>query len=169
MESSRMAVGQRRVLPGFGLSLGYTLCYLSLLVLIPLAACVNVVLGLLIAWVRVRSQFPGKRVFDSLIDLPFALPTAVAGLVYSSLYVENGWLGRYLVPLGIEGAYSRSAIVLVLTFLGLPFVARAIQPVLETIDADTEEASFLLGATRLQTFLRVILPTVLPAAVTGFA
>jgi sulfate transport system permease protein len=117
----------------------------------------------------VRYEFPGKRLFDSLIDLPFALPTAVAGLVYSSLYVKSGWLGQYLVPLGIEGAYSRFAVVLVLTFLGLPFVVRAIQPVLETIDADTEEAAFLLGASRLQTFTKVILPTIWPATLTGFA
>src|ERR671926_496907 len=158
MESSRMAVGQRRVLPGFGLSLGYTLCYLSLLVLIPLAACVNVVLGLLIAWVRVRSQFPLKRLFDSLIDLPFALPTAVAGLVYSSLYVPTGWFGRFLVPLGIEGAYSRLAIVLVLVFTGFPFVVRTVQPVLESLDAEVEEAAASLGAGRWLTFRRVIFP-----------
>jgi sulfate transport system permease protein len=117
----------------------------------------------------VRYEFPGKRLLDSLIDLPFALPTAVAGLVYSSLYVKQGWLGQFLVPLGIEAAYTRMAVVLVLTFLGLPFVVRAVQPVLETIDADTEEAAFLLGATRWQTFFRVILPTLLPAAITGFA
>jgi len=196
----------RRVLPGFKTSLGVTLAYLTLLILVPLAACLwkafglgydkflaavwseraqaaykltfisstlsaaaSVILGLLVAWVLVRYEFPFKRVLDSLIDLPFALPTAVAGLVYSSLYVESGWLGQYLVPLGIEGAYSRFAIVLVLTFLGLPFVVRAIQPVLETIDADTEEAAFLLGANRLQTFWRVILPTIGPAAITGFA
>ena len=133
------------------------------------SAVASVVLGLLVAWVLVRYEFPGKRIFDSLIDLPFALPTAVAGLVYSSLYVQNGWLGQYLVPLGIEGAYSRFAVVLVLTFLGLPFVVRAIQPVLETIDADTEEAAFLLGASRLQTFTRVIFPTIWPATLTGFA
>jgi sulfate transport system permease protein len=133
------------------------------------SAVASVVLGLLVAWVLVRYEFPGKRIFDSLIDLPFALPTAVAGLVYSSLYVQNGWLGQYLVPLGIEGAYSRFAVVLVLTFLGLPFVVRAIQPVLETIDADTEEAAFLLGASRLQTFTKVILPTIWPATLTGFA
>jgi sulfate transport system permease protein len=195
-----------RVLPGFRLSLGMTVTYLTVLLLLPLAACLykalslsgsqfwsavwtdrtraaysftfgaslasaaaSVVLGVLVAWVLVRYEFPGKRLFDSLIDLPFALPTAVAGLVYSSLYVKQGWLGQYLVPLGIEGAYSRFAVVLVLTFLGLPFVVRAIQPVLETIDADTEEASFLLGASRLQTFTRVIFPTIWPATLTGFA
>lgn len=196
----------RRVLPGFGLSLSVTLVYLTVLLLIPLAACIakaftltfdefwaavwtdraraayaftigasfasaaaSVVLGLLIAWVLVRYEFPGKRILDSLIDLPFALPTAVAGLVYSSLYVEQGWLGQYLVPLGIHGAYSRFAVVLVLTFLGLPFVVRAIQPVLESQEADAEEAAWLLGADRWQTFLRVVLPPLLPAAITGFA
>jgi sulfate transport system permease protein len=196
----------RRVLPGFGLSLSFTLVYLGVLLVVPLAACLykamslsgerfwaavwtertraaygftfgaslasaaaSMLLGLLVAWALVRYEFRGKRMLDSLIDLPFALPTAVAGLVYSSLYVEQGWLGQFLVPLGFEGAYTPTAVVLVLTFLGLPFVVRAVQPVLETIDADTEEAAFLLGATRGQTFLRVILPTLLPAALTGFA
>ena len=133
------------------------------------AAVVNVVLGVLIAWVLVRYEFPFKRLFDALVDLPFALPTAVAGLVYSSLYVKNGWLGQFLVPLGIEGAYSRLAIVLVLTFIGLPFVVRTVQPVLENLEAEIEEAAACLGATRVQTFRRVILPTLLPAIVTGFA
>ncbi|MGQ0636624.1 MAG: sulfate ABC transporter permease subunit CysT [Planctomycetaceae bacterium] len=201
-----MNTANRRVLPGFGLSLGYTLFYLSLLVLLPLAACflkassltasqfwnavwspraqsaylltlgtsfaaaaVDVLLGLLIAWVLVRYEFPLKRLFDSLVDLPFALPTAVAGLVYSSLYVEKGWLGRYLVPLGIQGAYSRLAIVLVLTFIGLPFVVRTVQPVLESLDAELEEAAECLGATRWQTFWRVLLPALTPALITGFA
>jgi len=196
----------RRVLPGFRMTLGYTLVYTSLLVLIPLAALVlkasslsfhdfwatvwteraraayaltfgaslaaagiNVVLGVLIAWVLVRYEFPGKGLFDSLIDLPFALPTAVAGLVYSSLYVPTGWLGRYLVPLGIHGAYSRLAIVLVLTFIGLPFVVRTLQPVLQDFDAEVEEAAACLGATRFQVFRRVILPMLLPGIVTGFA
>ena len=196
----------RRVLPGFRLSLGYTLFYLSVLVLIPLSACflkatslhvdqfvaavwtpraraayaltfgasfaaasVSVILGLLVAWVLVRYQFPFKRVFDSLVDLPFALPTAVAGLVYSSLYVKGGWLGQFLVPLGIQGAYSRFAIVLVLIFIGLPFVVRTVQPVLEDVEAEVEEAAACLGATRWQTFARVIIPSLLPALVTGFA
>jgi sulfate transport system permease protein len=196
----------RRVLPGFRLTLGYTLVYTSLLVLIPLAALVlkasslslhdfwatvwteraraayaltfgaslaaaliNVFLGVLIAWVLVRYEFPGKRLFDSLIDLPFALPTAVAGLVYSALYVPTGWLGRYLVPLGIHGAYSRLAIVLVLTFIGLPFVVRTLQPVLQDFDAEVEEAAVCLGATRFQVFRRVILPMLFPGIVTGFA
>jgi sulfate transport system permease protein len=193
-------------LPGFGLSLGYTLVYLTVLVAVPLAAClakvsslslaefraavwteraraaylltfgasfsaaaINVPLGLLLAWILVRYEFPFKRIFDSLIDLPFALPTAVAGLVYANLYVQNGWFGRYLVPLGIQGAYSRLAIVLVLIFIGLPFVVRTVQPVLETIDAEVEEAAASLGATRLQTFTRVLLPALVPALTTGFA
>jgi sulfate transport system permease protein len=195
-----------RVLPGFRLSLSYTLVYLTVLLAIPLAAClakvsaltpsqflaaawtdraraaylltfgtsfasalINVPLGLLLAWILVRYEFPCKRLLDSLIDLPFALPTAVAGLVYANLYVQNGWFGRYLVPLGIHGAYSRFAIVLVLTFIGLPFIVRTVQPVLETIDAEVEEAASSLGATRLQTFWRILLPSLAPALTTGFA
>lgn len=201
-----MSRSNHHILPGFKLSLGYTLVYLSLLVLIPLAACftkafsltfeqfwaavwtpraiaayrftlmvsllsavASVVLGFLLAWVLVRYEFPLKRFFDALIDLPFALPTAVAGLVYSGLYVENGWLGQFLVPLGIYGAYSKFAVVLVLTFLGIPFVVRTLEPVLDSLEADLEEAAYLLGATRLQTFARVIFPTLLPALITGFA
>jgi sulfate/thiosulfate transport system permease protein len=196
----------RRILPGYRLSLGVTVFYLSLLVIVPLAACftktfslswgqfvaavwtpralyayaltfgcsfvaalVNVVLGLLLAWVLVRYDFPLKRLFDSLVDLPFALPTAVAGLVYANLYVENGWLGQFLVPLGIHGSYSRLAIVLVLTFIGLPFVVRTVQPVLEGMDHEVEEAAAALGATRWQTFCRVLLPGLVPALLTGFA
>jgi len=196
----------RRVLPGFRLSLGYTLAYLGVLVVVPLVACflkaatlpfdrfwaavsteraiaayeltvgaslvsaaINVVLGVLVAWVLVRYEFPLKRVVDSLVDLPFALPTAVAGLVYSSLYVQSGWLGRFLVPLGIQAAYSRLAIVLVLVFVGFPFVVRTLEPVLERIDADIEEAAACLGATRLQTVTRVVFPPLYPALVTGFA
>jgi sulfate transport system permease protein len=201
-----MASVNRRVLPGFSLSLGYTLFYLSVLVVLPIAACfikagslsweefrnavwtersraaymltfgasfvaalVNTLLGLLLAWVLVRYRFPGKRLVDSLVDLPLALPTAVGGLVYASLYVKDGWLGRFLVPLGIEGAHSRLGIVLVLVFVGLPFVVRTVQPVLEDLDPETEEASASLGATRWQTFLRVILPTLYPSLITGFA
>lgn len=193
-------------MPGYSLTLGYTVFYLSVLVLIPItavffkagslsfeefwgavwteraraaylltfgaafvAALINLVLGLLIAWVLVRYDFPGKKIVDSLVDLPLALPTAVAGLVYSALYVENGWLGQYLVPWGIEGAYSRFAIVLVLVFVGLPFVVRTVQPILEDIDPESEEASASLGATRLQSFLDVILPSLYPALITGFA
>ncbi|MFO0809256.1 MAG: sulfate ABC transporter permease subunit CysT [Gemmataceae bacterium] len=200
-----MRYSSRTLLPGFRLSLGVTLFYLTLLVLIPLGACVlraasltwaqfvdavwtpralyaygltfgasfvaavvNVVLGLLVAWVLVRYDFPFKRLFDALVDLPFALPTAVAGLVYSNLYVEGGWFGRFLVPLGIHGAYSRLAVVLVLVFIGLPFVVRTVQPV-ESFDAEVEEAAAALGATRWQTFRRVLLPQLGPALSTGFA
>jgi sulfate transport system permease protein len=196
----------RRVLPGFSLSLGYTLFYLSLLVLVPImagflkasalsfetfwgavsseravaaytltvgvslaSAAINIALGALVAWVLVRYEFPLKRLLDALVDLPFALPTAVAGLVYSDLYVESGWLGRHLVPLGIEGSYSRLGIVLVLTFIGFPFVVRTLQPVLESLEAEMEEAAACLGAGRFQTVRHVILPAVLPATVTGFA
>jgi sulfate transport system permease protein len=201
-----MASVNRRVLPGFSLSLGYTVFYLSVLVLVPIAACfiragslsldqfwqavwtertraaylltfgtslaaaiINSVLGALIAWVLVRYKFPGKRLVDSLVDLPLALPTAVGGLVYASLYVKNGWLGRYLVPLGLDVAYTRLGIVVVLVFVGLPFVVRTVQPVLEDFDAEAEEASSSLGATRWQTFHAVILPTLYPALITGFA
>jgi len=201
-----MPVVSRRVLPGFSLSLGYTIFYLSLVVLLPLGAVVvrssslsveqflaavsspraqaaysltfgasfvagvvNVCIGLLLAWVLTRYEFVGKRLLDSLVDLPFALPTAVAGLVYSGLYVKDGWFGQFLVPLGIQAAYSRLAIVLVLVFTGLPFVVRTVQPVLETLDAEIEEAAASLGATRWQTFRHVILPLLLPALLTGFA
>jgi sulfate transport system permease protein len=201
-----MSTAQRRILPGFSLSLGYAVFYLSALVLIPLTACflkaaslswgefwaavwnedarsayaltfgaslaaalVNAALGLLVAWVLVRYQFPLKRLLDALVDLPFALPTAVAGLVYSSLYAPNGWLGQYLVPLGVEATYSRLGIVLVLTFTGFPFVVRTVQPVLEGLDADVEEAALLLGATRWQTFRRLLLPSLTPSLLTGFA
>ncbi len=196
----------RRILPGYRLSLSFTLLYLSVLVIIPLAAClitvtslswsqfvaavwtpraraayyltfgaafiaaiISTIIGLLIAWVLVRYEFPGKRFFDSLVDLPFALPTAVAGLVFSNLYVPNGWLGRFLVPLGFEGAYSRTAIVLVLVFIGFPFVVRTVQPVLESLDKEGEEAAACLGANRWQTFRRVLLPALYPALITGFA
>ena len=201
-----MASVNQRVLPGFSLTLGYTVFYLSILVLLPIMACflraaalsfdefwgavwterartaylltfgaafvaavVNVFLGLLLAWVLVRYTFPGKKIVDSLIDLPLALPTAVAGLVYSALYVETGWLGQYLVPLGIHGAYSRFAIVLVLIFVGLPFVVRTMQPILADLDPEYEEAAASLGGTRWQTFHKVIFPTLLPALITGFA
>jgi sulfate transport system permease protein len=201
-----MARANPRVLPGYRLSLSFALLYLSVLVLIPLGACVvtaaglsweqfraavwteraraayaltfgasfiaaiiSSVLGLLIAWVLVRYQFPGKRFFDSLVDLPFALPTAVAGLVFSNLYVANGWLGQFLVPLGIEASYTRLAVVVVLVFIGFPFVVRTVQPVIESLDAESEEAAGLLGATRWQTFRRVIFPSLLPGLVTGFA
>ncbi len=205
-EAGQRLAANHRILPGFRLSLGFTFVYLTLLLAIPLAAClakvtsltasqffaavwteraraaylltfgvsfaaaaINVPLGLLLAWILVRYEFRLKRILDSLIDLPFALPTAVAGLVYANLYVQNGWFGQFLVPLGIQGAYSRFAIVLVLTFIGLPFVVRTVQPVLETIDAEIEEAAASLGATRAQTFLRILLPALAPALTTGFA
>jgi sulfate transport system permease protein len=201
-----MATVNRRVLPGFSVSLGYTVFYLGALVLFPIVACfikagslpldefwhavwtdraraaytltfgaafvaaiINVGLGLVLAWVLVRYTFPGRRIVDSLVDLPLALPTAVAGLVYSALYVQKGWLGQYLVPLGIYGAYSRFAIILVLVFVGLPFVVRTVQPILEDLDPECEEAAACLGGTRWQTFRHVIFPTLLPALITGFA
>jgi sulfate transport system permease protein len=133
------------------------------------AAALNVVLGLLIAWVLARYDFPLKRLFDALVDLPFALPTSVAGLVYASLYGKNGWLGQFLIPLGIEAAYTPLAIVLVLTFIGLPFVVRTVQPVIESLDLEIEEAAEALGASRWQTFRRVLLPTLYPSILTGFA
>ncbi len=196
----------RRVLPGFSLSLSYTLFYLTILVLLPILACfikagslsfeefwgavwteraraaymltfgaafaaalINLFLGLLLAWVLVRYEFPGKKLIDSLVDLPLALPTAVGGLIYAGLYVKNGWLGQYLVPLGIHAAYTRLAIVLVLVFVGLPFVVRTVQPILEDMDPEVEEAAASLGATRWQAFRKVILPTLYPAMITGFA
>jgi sulfate/thiosulfate transport system permease protein len=201
-----MASVNRQVLPGFSLTLGYSVFYLSILVLIPLAACflragaltweefwgtvwteraraaytltfgaalvaavINLILGMLLAWVLVRYRFPGRKIIDSLVDLPLALPTAVGGLVYASLYVEKGWLGQFLVPMGIQGAYSRLGIVLVLVFVGLPFVVRTVQPVLEDLDPEFEEASASLGGSRWQTLKNIILPTLYPALITGFA
>ena len=198
--------GSRKVLPGFNLTLGYTLLYLSLIVLIPLsalvlktftltwdqfwaavtsprvlasyrltfgaslvAACVNVVFGLLVAWVLVRYSFPGKRIVDALVDLPFALPTAVAGISLTALLAGNGWVGQYLEPLGIQLAFNPNGVVIALIFIGLPFVVRTVQPVLEESERELEEAAMCLGATRLQTFTRVILPSIAPALLTGFA
>jgi sulfate transport system permease protein len=196
---------QRSILPGFGLTLGFTIFYLSLIVLIPLSATflkassltwaqfwhivsspravasyrlsfgasfigasINLFFGLLVAWVLVRYRFPGRRLLDSMVDLPFALPTAVAGIALTTIYASHGWIGRYLEKIGIKGAYSPFGVVIALTFIGLPFVVRTVQPVLEDLDADTEEAAASLGANRWQTFRRVILPAILPAAVTGF-
>jgi sulfate transport system permease protein len=195
---------QKSVLPGFGLSLGFTVLYLSLIVLIPLsatflkassltwprfwaivsapraiasyelsfgasaiAAGINLVFGLVVAWVLVRYTFPGKRLFDSMVDLPFALPTAVAGIALTAIYSANGWIGQYLQPFGIKAAYSRLGVVIALTFTGLPFVVRTVQPVLEDLDKEMEEAAASLGADRLQTITRVILPSIMPAALTG--
>ena len=134
-----------------------------------LAALISSVLGLLVAWVLVRINFPGRRLLDALVDVPLALPTAVAGLVYSTLYVKRGWLGYFLVPMGIHVAYSQLGIVLVLVFVSLPFAIRVVQPVLESLERDTEEAARILGASRTQTFLRVVFPTIFPAVLTGFA
>jgi sulfate/thiosulfate transport system permease protein len=196
----------RRVLPGFNLTLGYTIAYLSLIVLIPLAALVlktftlswdqfvaavssprvlasyrltfgasflaalvNVVFGLLVAWVLVRYRFPGKKIVDALVDLPFALPTAVAGISLTALLAGNGWIGQYLEPLGIKLAFNPNGVVIALIFISLPFVVRTVQPVLEDTERELEEAAMCLGATRWQTFSRVILPSILPALLTGFA
>jgi len=195
------------VLPGFGLSMGYTVFYLSLLVLIPLvtlpiksaelgwagfwatvtaprvvasyqltfgasfiAASVNALFGLILAWVLVRYRFPGKSVVDALVDLPFALPTAVAGIAMTALYANNGWLGQWLEStLGLKVAYTPIGITIALIFIGLPFVVRTVQPVLEDLERELEEAATSLGATRIQIFARVIFPTILPALATGFA
>jgi sulfate transport system permease protein len=192
-------------LPGFGLSLGFTISYLSLIVLIPLAglflmtatmsweefwnavtaprilasyrlsfgasliaAVVNAAFGLLVAWVLVRYRFPGKRFMDALVDLPFALPTAVAGITLAALYSEKGWVGQYLSDLGLKVAYTPVGVVVALIFIGLPFVVRTVQPVLEDLEPELEEAATSLGANRLQTFLYVIMPSVFPALLTGF-
>jgi sulfate/thiosulfate transport system permease protein len=196
---------QPSVLPGFGLTLGFTLTYLGLIVLIPLgalvmqaaaadaeawrtlltprvlaafrvsfgtalaAAAVNAAFGLIVAWVMVRYDFPGKRIVDSLIDLPFALPTAVAGIALTALYAGNGWLGQFLEPLGVRIAFTSLGIVVALIFVGLPFVVRTVEPVLQDLDAEVEEAASTLGARRWQAFCRVILPAILPALLTGFA
>jgi sulfate transport system permease protein len=195
-----------RVMPGFNLSLGFTLFYLGLIVLIPLSAVfiktftmtwdafwaavtservvasyklsfgasligasLNVVFGGIVAWVLVRYTFPGKKIVDALVDLPFALPTAVAGIALTALYSSNGWLGRFLEPLGIKVAFTPLGVVVALTFIGLPFVVRTVQPILEDAERELEEAAASLGATHWQTFARVIFPTVLPALLTGFA
>ncbi len=196
----------RRVLPGFNLTLGYTLLYLSLIVLIPLsalvihtlsmswaefwaavsaprvlasfrlsfgasliAACVNVVAGLLVAWVLVRYSFPGKKIVDALVDLPFALPTAVAGIALTAILAGNGWIGQWLEPRGIQIAFQPAGVVVALIFIGLPFVVRTVQPVLQDTERELEEAAACLGATRWQTFWRVIFPAIAPALLTGFA
>jgi len=197
--------GRHRVLPGFGLSLGFTLLYATVIVVIPLstlllrsaelgpagfwaavtsprvvaacrltfgasfaAAVINGAFGIVVAWVLVRHRFPGRRLVDALVDLPFALPTAVAGITLTTLYAENGWLGRPLARAGIKVAFTPLGVVTALTFIGLPFVVRTVQPVLEGLDREVEEAAASLGATGGQTFRRVILPAVLPAWVTGF-
>ena len=194
------------VIPGFGLTLGYTLFYLSLIVLIPLAglllrplelgwqgfwhavweprvraslelsfgvaliaAAINAIFGGIVAWVLVRYEFPGRRIVDALVDLPFALPTAVAGIALTALYAPNGWIGALLAPLGIKVAFTRLGILIALTFIGLPFVVRTLEPVLQDLDPEFEEAAATLGAGRWQAFWRVILPAILPALLTGVA
>jgi sulfate transport system permease protein len=193
------------VIPGFGLTLGFALTYLSLIVLIPiaalvlrttalswdqfwaiasnarvvaalrvsfgaslLAAMINAVFGLIVAWVLVRYRFPGRRALDAIVDLPFALPTAVAGIALTAIFAQTGWIGQFLEPLGIKIAYSWFGIVIALTFIGLPFVVRTLQPVIEEIDREIEEAAATLGANRRQTMAKVIFPTLLPALLTGF-
>ena len=196
----------KRVLPGFNITLGFTLFYLSVIVLIPLsalyfktftlsweqfvsavssprvvasyqltfgasflAALVNAVFGLLLAWVLVRYEFPGKKLVDALVDLPFALPTAVAGISLTALLASNGWIGSLLEPYGISLAFNRNGVVIALIFIGLPFVVRTVQPVLEDAEKELEEAAACLGASRWQTFRHVIFPTIAPALLTGFA
>jgi sulfate/thiosulfate transport system permease protein len=197
---------KRQVLPGFGITMGYTVTYLSLIVLVPLAALflksaglgvadfwkavssprvvasykltfgaslvaatINAIFGFVVAWTLVRYKFPGKRIIDAMIDLPFALPTAVSGIALTAVYSSHGWFGQYLEPLGIKVAYTPIGITLALVFIGLPFVVRTLQPALADLERESEEAAASLGANRFQTFTRVILPTILPALLTGFA
>lgn len=201
-----MATRKFNALPGFGLTMGVTAFFLTVMVLIPFAGLViracglswhdfwklatnaralaaykltfsascfaaiaNVIFGTLLAWVLVRYEFPGRRFIDAMVDFPFALPTAVAGLTLANLFAENGWLGKFLVPLGIKGAFSSLGVVIALTFVGMPFVVRTLQPVLEHLEREVEEAAATLGAGRLRTFMSVIAPTLLPSILTGFA
>ncbi|MGD0655399.1 MAG: sulfate ABC transporter permease subunit CysT [Thermoguttaceae bacterium] len=202
----RIRLKQQSVLPGFGLTMGFSLFYLSLIVLIPLAglflksatiswsefwktvsdprvvasyrltfgasfvgALINAVFGLVVAWVLVRYSFPGKRIIDALVDLPFAMPTAVSGIALTTIYASNGWIGHLLKPLGIKVAYTPLGVIVALTFIGLPFVVRTLQPALEDMETGVEEAAASLGASRWQTFIKVILPMIFPALLTGFA
>ena len=201
-----LVLKQRSVLPGFGLTLGFAVLYLSLIVLVPLAALVikstsltwqrfweivsdprvtasyrlsfgaslaaaliNTVFGFVVAWVLVRYRFPGKKLVDALVDLPFALPTAVAGIALTSIYAANGWIGRYLEAWGVRVAFTPLGVMLAMTFIGLPFVVRTLQPILEDLDPEIEQAAASLGATRLQSIARIILPELWPAVLTGFA
>jgi sulfate/thiosulfate transport system permease protein len=196
---------KRTILPGFGLSLGYTVLYLSIVVLIPLsaiffktatltwdvfvetitdplvmaayrltfgaslvAALINAVFGFLVAWVLVRYKFPGKQIVDALVDLPFALPTAVAGIALTTIYSPNGWIGQFLEPLGIKVVFTPIGVIIALTFISLPFVVRTVQPVLQELEMEVEEAAASLGASRLQTFSKIIFPAVFPSLLTGF-
>lgn len=207
MSTAALPLPRRRsVIPGFGITLGLTLTWLSLIVLLPLsalfiktseisleriftiltstrtlhalqvsfglslaAAFINLIFGTLVVWALVRYDFPFRRVVDAIIDIPFALPTAVAGIALTSLYAENGWIGSLLAPFGIKVAFTQLGILVALVFIGLPFVVRTVQPVLEDLDAELEDAAATLGATRAQTIWRVMLPTILPALLTGFA
>src|SRR5512134_540697 len=199
------AFRQRSPLPGFGMTLGYTVLYLSLVVLLPLAtlfakagglswqafweiagdpravasyrltlgaslvgALVNVIFGFVVAWTLMRYSFPGRRVLDAIVDLPFAMPTAVSGIALTAVYSQNGWIGRWLETLGIHAAFSPLGVAIALTFIGLPFVVRTVQPALQELEREQEEAAACLGATRWQTFRRVVFPTVAPALLTGF-
>jgi sulfate transport system permease protein len=206
MSSARSDARSRGVLPGFGLTTGFTILYLGLVVLLPLstlafrasglgwaqalavvaspralasyrlsfgasfvAAAANVFFGVLVAWVLARYRFPGRSFVDAIVDLPFALPTAVSGIALTAVYAKNGWIGRFLEPLGIKATFSPLGVIVALTFIGLPFVIRTVQPVLEDLDPELEEAAAVLGASRLQTFRRILLPAIVPAALTGFA
>jgi sulfate transport system permease protein len=197
---------QRSILPGFGISMGFTMLYLSLIVLIPLSgvlfktlglsfsdfwsivtadrvvasyklsigasligALINTVFGFIVAWVLVRYQFPGKRIIDALVDLPFALPTAVAGIALTQIYSVNGWIGKLVEPLGLKIAYTPLGIIIALTFIGLPFVVRTVQPILQELDKEVEEAAVSLGAHRWKIFIRIIFPEIFPALITGTA
>lgn len=197
---------KQSVIPGFSVTLGFTLAYLGLIVLIPLsaviwkttdltwlqfwetiseprvvaslklsfgaaliAAGVNAIFGMILAWALVRYDFPGKKIVDTLVDLPFALPTAVAGIALTAIYAKNGWLGQFLEPLGLKIAFTPIGIMIALIFIGLPFVVRTVQPVLEDLDKEIEEAAASLGANRAQTIFKVVLPIILPALLTGFA
>ncbi|MCC6207875.1 MAG: sulfate ABC transporter permease subunit CysT [Gammaproteobacteria bacterium] len=201
-----LALRRRSVIPGFGITIGFTLLYLSLIILIPLsatfikstqlgwggfwttvtaprvvasyklsfgasflAAAINLVFGMLVAWVLVRYRFPGRRLIDALVDLPFALPTAVAGIALTAIYAPNGWLGQYLEPLGIKVAFTPTGVLVALIFIGLPFVVRTVQPVLQELKPELEEAAASLGASRRQTIFRVLMPSLWPALLTGFA
>lgn len=204
--NNTLRIKQRSIIPGFGITLGFSMMYISLLILLPismifyktslmgfqsfreavftervlaslklsfgtsfLAALVNVFLGILMAWVLVRYSFPGKKIVDGLIDLPFALPTAVAGITLTTLYAETGWIGKLFTPLGLKLSYTPLGIMLALLFISFPFVIRTVQPVLESINSEVEEAAACLGATQFQTFYKIILPSMLPSVITGFA
>ncbi len=201
-----MKARSRNIIPGFGLTMGYTIVYLSLIALIPLStiflktagmgwhrfwtvivsprvvaayelsigaslagAIINSIFGFMVAWTLVRYRFPAKSIVDSLVDLPFALPTSVAGITLTAIYAENGWIGRLLKPLGMKVAFTPLGVIVALTFIGLPFVVRTVQPVLQDLERELEEAAATLGASRLQTFRRVIAPALIPAVITGFA